>query len=249
MISLKIELEKAEKELEAVNQELRILPPGYLVRKGGTYQHKIGKKETTITKNGPLIRQLYRKRYLLSYKRQLQRNIATLSRVVKKLDIQLRKQLIASLPKSYQGLSITNFYHSSVEAWLAEPYARNTHPIKKGTGYTTKGGVVVRSKSEWIIATTLEENNIPYRYDALIKLGYKTKSPDFIILHPYTGKIIYWEHFGALHEPNYEAEMNEKMDLYYKNGYIEGGNLIYTFEAHIRDPQRLQQLIDHILRG
>lgn len=246
MKNIRIELDKVKKELEAVDREFKRLPDGFLTKKGTSYYQVIGKQTATITKNHLLIRQLYRKRYLFNYRKQLQHNIATLTKAVKKLDTQTPKQIIANLPKTYQNLPLINFYHSSVEAWLDQPYSKNTYPIK-GAGYTTKGGVTVRSKSEWIIATALEANNIPYRYDALIKLGPRTKSPDFTIFHPYTGKIIYWEHFGALHEPSYEAEMNEKMELYYNNGYIEGDNLIYTFEAHIRDPQCLQQIIDDLL--
>lgn len=246
MKNIALELQKAKQELEAIEQELKNLPAGHLVKKGNSYYHGFGKKEMTITKNPHLIRQLYRKRYLFVRRKQLKHDIKLLESIRPKLLLKTPQQILASLSKTYQSLSITNAYHSSVEAWLATDYAKNTHPIK-GQGYTTKGGVIVRSKSEWIIATALEENNIPYRYDALIKLGHKTKSPDFTILHPYTGEIIFWEHFGALHESNYEAEMNEKMNLYYKNGYIEGVNLIYTFEAHVQDPYRLQKIIDDIL--
>jgi len=245
METVLIEFNRYKKELAKVNKELALLPKGSLIKIGECYYHKIGEKRVGITNNTRLIKQLTRKRHLLDEKRQLEHNLTILSRAVKKLELRKRSELISSLSKTYQNLPITYFYHSYVEPWLAEDYAKNTRSFN-GSGYTTKNGVTVRSKSEWIIATALETNQIPYRYEALLKLGSQMISPDFTIMHPFTGEIILWEHFGALHQPNYETSMNKKMDLYYKHDYIEGKTIIYTFEAHIKDPDRLQNLIEKL---
>lgn len=99
-----------------------------------------------------------------------------------------------------------------------------------------------------MIANLLEEYNIPYHYEIALQLGTQTKYPDFVIKNPYTGKTIIWEHFGALDQPVYEKNMNDKMQLYQKHGYKAFENLIYTFEFDMMNNQcRLKDLIEQII--
>jgi hypothetical protein len=92
----------------------------------------------------------------------------------------------------------------------------------------------------------LEESKIPFRYEPLMKFGQKSIYPDFMIKRPYDGKIIIWEHFGALNQPEYIQKMNEKMADYFKSDFKAFKNLIYTFEFDIC-PQRLNQIIKELL--
>jgi len=241
-------LKKLKKKLAKVNKELQKMPDGRLKRRGMFYYHIIGEKEIGITKNPRLIRKLCRKKHLLSLKKQLENNIPVISRHLGKLDETTEKEMVSALSNTYQGLPISYFlYSSAIDDWLAEPFEKNPFQLKKGEGYATETGIVFRSKSEYIIATILDSYNIPYRYEAAITLGNKTEYPDFIIMNPFTETLIIWEHFGAIHLPEYVEKMNDKMNRYMKNGYIPFKNLICTFEPDINEISRLHVLIENII--
>jgi len=238
-----IKLKNYKKELEAIEEELRKLPDGKLKKRRNFYYHVIEGKEIGITHNTKLIRQLCRKRYLQALKKRLDKNISIISRIVDKLDNTTYEGIINTLPASFQDLPSFHFHHSSIQPWLEKPYKENSH---KGRKYETKRGILVRSKSELMIANLLEDYDIPYRYEDAITLDEQTKYPDFVIKHPFSGKTIIWEHFGALHQPGYEQEMNKKMELYLANGWISFETLIYTFEFDI-NTRRLKDLIENII--
>ena len=241
MGNLLIKLKNFMKELEEINKEVATLPIGHLVRKGKFYYHRIGKKDTGITKKPEIIRLLCRKKYLIARKEQL----ANMMLDIKCFDIYTPRELITEFSSVYQELPISYFYHPLIETWLAEPYEKHPYPSEAGWG--TKNGVSVRSKSEYLIATELENYQIPYRYEAVLRLGNKKESPDFTIKNPFTGKTIIWEHFGALHLPDYEKKMNEKMDAYLTHGYLPNETLIYTFEFHLKKVSRIQKIIEEII--
>jgi len=235
-----------QKELEAIGKEFQSLPAGRLAKRGKFYYHEIDGKRSGITKDIEFIRSLCRKKYLSEQKKRLNNKIYTISRHAKHLEDTSSKEIIQSFSGVYEKIPEDYFYHPSIEDWVKQPYHKNPY-LSENRSYTSNNGVALRSKSELLIANLLESYNIPYRYDAEIKLANKKIYPDFIIKKPFTGEIILWEHFGALHQPDYEKKMNEKMDLYLKNDYIPFEKLIYTFEFDIRNIQRLKDLIENII--
>lgn len=108
-------------------------------------------------------------------------------------------------------------------------------------------GVTYRSMSEREIAQKLNENNIPFYYDARFSTGATDLSPDFYIINPFTGKYFLWEHFGSFNIPSYGERMNDKLATYTKIDFIENDNLIVIFEHHLRDTNRIQVLIDQVI--
>lgn len=152
--------------------------------------------------------------------------------------------MLENLTTTYSQLPTHYFYHSEVDEFLTKAYPKNIYPDQKN--YQSNNGTTVRSKSEVLIANILEDHNIPYRYEIPLKMGTHQKYPDFTIMHPFTGEIIIWEHFGALNQPGYEEKMNEKMRLYLKNNYLPFKNLIYTFEFDL-SPKRLKNIIEEII--
>lgn len=95
----------------------------------------------------------------------------------------------------------------------------------------TISGNIVRSKSEAIIDSVLFDKNIPFRYEAVLELGGIILYPDFTIKHPYTGEIIYWEHFGMMDNQTYSRNTANKLSTYISNGIIPSINLITTYET------------------
>jgi len=245
MKNIGLQVNNYKKKLEVINKELQIMPDGHLAESRGFYYHAINKKRIGITKNPDFIRLLCRKKFLLAYKKQLENN---LSKPISKFDYTSPIEMICTFPGFYQKLPIDYFYHPSIKDWLENPpYRENTYKLEEKT-YTSNSGKEFRSKSEVMIANSLEERNIPYHSDVeIVKWPGEQIYTDFIIKKPFTGEIILLEHFGMLHEPSYAKRMDKKMNIYLKKGYIPFETIIYTYEADMRNIQWLKDLIDSFI--
>lgn len=91
----------------------------------------------------------------------------------------------------------------------------------------------------------LYTNHIPFRYECALSLGETTIFPDFTILHPKTGDIYYWEHFGRMDEPSYYKNVAPKLQLYISHGIIPSINLITTYET--QNNPLSSEIIDKII--
>lgn len=105
---------------------------------------------------------------------------------------------------------------------------------------------MVRSKSEAFIDMLLHANKIPFRYECALTLGSITYYPDFTIMHPKTGEIFYWEHFGMMDDPAYAGKAFSKLHNYSKHGIIPSINLITTYETqdHPLDLDTVHRLVE-----
>ena len=104
----------------------------------------------------------------------------------------------------------------------------------KGVIYTGKGERV-RSKSEKIIADELARFQIPYRYEYPLELSTgksrKVIRPDFVVLNRRNLKEYIIEHLGMMDNADYSNRTVEKLDLYEKNGYLIGRDLLLLHET------------------
>ena len=115
--------------------------------------------------------------------------------------------------------------------WLSKAYSGKEFMDGQPEIYTERGERV-RSKSEKIIADMLYHKDIPYKYECPTSIkGIGTMYPDFTCLRLTDRKQIIWEHFGMMTDPDYCQKAMKKMDIYAKNGFIQGRDIIYTFEA------------------
>ncbi len=83
-------------------------------------------------------------------------------------------------------------------------------------------GIMVRSKSEVIVADILTSLGISCEYEQ--KLSSKNdpndfKLPDFTV--SYEGDTFYWEHLGMLSVPSYREAWDRKRQWYEDNGYLD----------------------------
>ena len=94
-------------------------------------------------------------------------------------------------------------------------------------------GEKVESKSEALIADRLLNANIPYHYELELFLdhGEILLHPDFTVLNPKTLKTFYWEHLGKVDDEEYSFKAKKRIELYARNGIIQGKNLIISFET------------------
>ena len=136
--------------------------------------------------------------------------------------------------------------------WQALKYKKDFMP--KNQNHLTAKGEVVRSKSEILIADTLNRMNIPYHYEFPIKLlredGTKTTfHPDFLCLNRRTRKEFLWEHFGRMDDAEYATQTVSKLNLFAHNGLFPGKNLITTMETATQplNTRQIEKLAEEFL--
>ena len=130
--------------------------------------------------------------------------------------------------------------------------------LEEGLIHRTKRGDLVRSKSEVIIANELLAQGVDrYEYEAALLLpDGKMRYPDFTVVDDDTGARYYWEHLGLLHNPDYEARWNRKLEAYRKacilphdEGGGKAGTLIVTRDDERGgiDAKAIADLINEVL--
>ena len=153
------------------------------------------------------------------------------------------KQLVDPVISSDDGFAAKWREESYYKAKVTENHIHET--IEKD---------MVRSKSEVLIADRLHIAGIPYRYEHTLILwdGHNRQKyyPDFTILNKRTRQVFYWEHLGKLGDEDYCCQNLEKLDIYVKNGIIQGKNLILTYECKDKpiSTSVIDLLIDAYLR-
>lgn len=79
------------------------------------------------------------------------------------------------------------------------------------------------------IADKLYKKGVPYRYEFPHRLaGMGMVYSDFTCLRKWDRKEIIWEHFGMMTDSAYAKNAMKKIELYGRNGYYAGKNIIYT---------------------
>lgn len=139
-----------------------------------------------------------------------------------------------------------------------EEYVKNwetvEYPLKKfcedAPEYYTYKGERVRSKTEILIANTLKDYNIPYRYECPLYLnGFGMIHPDFTALNVRLRKEFYWEHLGMMDDLEYVQKALNRIDAYEKKDIYPGEKLILTYETY-RNPissKSIEKMIQHYL--
>jgi exodeoxyribonuclease V alpha subunit len=87
--------------------------------------------------------------------------------------------------------------------------------------HRTLTGVLVRSKSEVIVADVLTKLGISYQYEERLAShgdANDFRLPDFTVR--YEGDTWYWEHLGMLSTPSYRESWERKQGWYERNGYL-----------------------------
>lgn len=237
--TIKEEHHRLQKQICELQNQISQYPDGKLICSQGQncfkWYKSDGHVKTYIPKsNRILAEQLAAKKYLSHTLKKLIREKNALERYLKhhKEPDPSDDDRIISNP-GYRELLSPYFKLDSDEQteWMNAPYEKNlNHP--EHLIHKTIAGICVRSKSESMILHFLYANHIPFRYECVLQLGETTLYPDFTILHPQTGKVFYWEHFGRMDDPVYARTVCAKLQLYITNGIIPGIQLITTYESN-----------------
>lgn len=182
----------------------------------------------------------------------LKENMEILQPVLNGYTAYSAEEVIRRMPKAYEGIDCTKpsdiIEQNSPQAWSKEPYEKSKL-WPDALKHKSQNGVLVRSKSEAMIASQLENHNIPYRYEQRLDTPDQSFYPDFTILNPEDNQIIYWEHFGLMDDEDYRKSVGNKLDAYFSVGIFQWDNLITTYETKRRplDAQKVRRIIKAIL--
>lgn len=252
------ELQQICHTIQDLQNQISLLPEGKLIcTHSGPYprwyQSIHHTKSYISQKNRLLAQQLAYKAYLSNQLEQLIHEKKALELYMRHhKDVEHDKNSFLSASADFYKLlrsSIPNVAFSnsdSIQHWLEEPYLSNPfHP--EALIHRTLSGILVRSKSESIIASTLFQFGIPFRYECALDLNGHTIYPDFTILHPHTGELYYYEHFGMLDVPDYLHNALSKLRIYAENGIYPTVNLLLSFETrtHPLDSTLLERTLRH----
>lgn len=230
----KTKIKNLNKLIEEMDSELNSLPDGELIvyKNNGSYRwyYLTGNSKIYLSKkNKQLAEKLAYKKYILLKKQALLEQKAVIEfNSTKVFQAQKAMQDFLKFPGNIELLSKTHI-RSDFE-WPTKDFKTNTlYPEQKCI--PCPSGNYVRSKSEGLIDMVLTEHAIPFRYECELIIGTQTFYPDFTLINPTNGKIIYWEHLGLMDNPNYAKNVFSKIRTYYNNGIIPGKNLIITYET------------------
>lgn len=183
-------------------------------------------------KNRKYAEKLALKKYYVLFLQDLEDELKVVDLCLSKYPQEKQVNLLIEHEPEYMKLLSGHFVHSdsNTNSWIYEPYDRNNN-YPEGLKFKTNSGIVVRSKSELIIANILSEYKIPFRYECSLNLGGIILYPDFTIMHPKTNHIFYWEHFGMIDNSNYANNTTNKLHTYIANNIYPSINLITSYET------------------
>lgn len=238
LYTIQKEIKMLEKELARLEEELKMLPYGSLrcTSSRGTDQFYV---------NGNYISKKQMNKVKGIAQREYDDKLVSV--------IKSRLQMLQQLELSYVSHELENCFENVCKArrkhitpvfetveekilrFLEEEYEPGKFDEDNHTEFITVNGVRVRSKSEVLISNYLNQYGIPYRYEKPIALLDWNKTvicrPDFTVMNKRTGKIFLYEHLGRMDDEDYVSANMRKLDLYEKNNYLLGENLIVTHET------------------
>lgn len=226
--------------LKALNARSVKYPDGKLTTgtSNGTIQYfliKDGKRKYIKSDERALVVQLAQKEYENKLMAVIKNQVHALDKLVQYMEKSPTLYECYSDMTAGKKLLVKPTYISDEEyakKWKEEIY--HTKGIDENMPeIITNNGEKVRSKSEKIIADTLEKNGVPYKYEYPLKLQSGIIIyPDFLILNKRTRKEYYLEHLGMLDNPEYLENAHRRIRKMQKQGLVIGKNLLITTETH-----------------
>jgi CRISPR-associated protein Csd1 len=169
--------------------------------------------------------------------------------LLREIHAQIRDAIPLMLSLHEQSLFQLGFFHQ-------QAFLPTEKTVKR---YRTKKGILVRSKSEVIIAHLLDDLGIVYSYEEELQIDgiiQPALLPDFTIHLGSDKPPIFIEHLGMLSRPAYKARWEQKLCTYRQigidlldSGGGPNGSLFTTTEEEIEDLAKLKARIESCLRS
>lgn len=181
------------------------------------------------------INQLLQKKYDVMLISELENELVLLKSFHKKYGKRNLDQVFYKIPVSCRNkiTPVTFPKEELISVFNTIKYEQK--PISDNFNFITETGIRVRSKSEIMIADALSRNKIPFKYEMPQILNNNnqkvTLHPDFTCLNYKTHEIYLWEHLGIMDNDEYAENAIAKINIYQKNGFCPGKNLILSMET------------------
>ena len=190
--------------------------------------------------------------YLTETIKRIDHELLQLEKMIKQLKTNTPESYYESLNPARQNLivPIRLTDEQFVQQWKSQPYTGKGFDEDDNSEFYTENNERVRSKSEILIANALKKYNVPYKYECPIILkGVGRIHPDFTALNVRRRKICYWEHLGRMDEEDYARKNVFRINMYQKNGFFHGDNLITTWETSSLplNTKLIDSIIQHFL--
>lgn len=216
------------------------------IKKGRTYyyERRHGQSDVYLgNESNPMVQRIRELRFCEEMIKCLESNIEWMERFIADYRTVSVDSVKERLPKHYCPT------HIGMERQLEESDAARkryeemkarketippTHP--ENLNITTFDGTKVRSRAEALIYNQLWHAGfyVIYEYPIEYERG-KFVRPDFLLIHPVTGRIFLWEHLGlwfdSKYQNNYRSDYNFKIDQYIQMGFAPGINLLTSYET------------------
>ena len=218
-----------------MQQKLEVLPAGSISIRDGELCRAVrenGKQYLVpLRSDWQLYKALKHRRYIKKGLPVLKQRIEILEDFLKKDIFYDPEETEKMLPKQYLGVSGLDIFLENdidVNEWIKASYERNPAPFTEE--HYTKNKVKMRSKSEAMIGSRLEDYKIIYKPELGIRIGGRIIYPDYIILIPELRIIVIWEHFGKVDDKWYMYDKMSRLMDYGRAGFHLGVNLFITYE-------------------
>ena len=233
---LKMEIDYFDAQKQICEKSLRGLDPGHLnisTVKGTDYYFdpENGRKSIGTALNAT-VRQRISHHFFASYAAVMQNNIKACNDCIRKVKEYDPYSLIASFSKAYvnvpdEALKALGFIPDSYISSQKESSRYHNDSLR----HKTASGILVRSKSEVLIANTYNSFNVLFEYEKPLILNDGTELlPDFTLLSKDHSRVIYHEHIGMLSDTSYRQNFHQKLDSYIDGGLIPFHDVFFTFE-------------------
>ena len=157
------------------------------------------------------------------------------------------KNTLQNRPTAYDPYEIQDVYEDLYRAFTEltpKPFLPNSlqinewcsqrvphRPFPENLKHPTYKGDMVRSKYEQAIANILFELGIPYIYEKPQMFNNVPYLPDFTILDPLNGTIVYIEAFGRMDDVKYSLGVVKKVHDYEAVGLSQGWDFFVVFDS------------------
>lgn len=259
---LEIDMSIQQKLLDNYEKTLSLMPKGALsykkIKERICYyfvDEDTGKQHSLNRRKKDLIMQLKLKKQMQVAVRRIKENLKWQKKLLDHYQPYDAASIEESLSPAYRDDGLRAYekqFLQTPEEWAAENYRANPYH-QENLVIQTSFGLLVRTKSEAMIAELLHAAGIPFRYEPELKLKNRYGQmriyyPDFVIMTP-QGKNIFWEHAGLFHDEKYRNRFLEKNDTYFVNGIVQPSNYIVTMDGPdgSLDIEAIHQIIEKML--
>lgn len=228
-----------DKEISRLEKSLKKMPTGklYTSFNGGYFKWynktKNGRKYIPKS-NRQLAQRLAEKRILNAQIEDLTKEKKAIRAYLKQYDSENLKveeelklpAIINLLAKDPAEISMSE----KAKKWMNEAYKKK-EDYPENLTHQGASGAYYRSKAEADIETVLLRAGLPFRYECELEIGGITYHPDFTIMNPVSGELVYWEHNGMMSDRMYRISFINRLKNMMDYGLLPENNLILTYET------------------